>query len=150
MTTTTIEAKSRAPGKGVPGGIPFAAMLPGNKEWESASNQLFQSWKQQLDTNLKLIDALVQGTLEMRSSQLAAAMETHDRDMTAENSVIGAKSAMDLWAIQMNWMAGNLERSMAYWNQLMQATVDANSKLVECLREQAQAPAAVEQPAKAK
>lgn len=150
MTTTTIEAKSRAPGKGVPGGIPFAALLPGNKEWESASNQLFQSWKQQLDTNLKLIDALVQGTLEMRSSQLAAAMETHDRDMTAEKSVIGAKSVMDLWAIQMNWMAGNLERSMAYWNQLMQATVDANSKLVECLREQAQTPGAVEQSEKPK
>ena len=148
MTTTTTREATKV--KGTFGGIPYAALMPGNKEWESASNQLFQSWKQQLDTNLKLIDALVQGTLEMRSSQLAAAMETHDRDMTAENSVIGAKSAMDLWAIQMNWMAGNLERSMAYWNQLMQATVDANSKLVECLREQAQAPAAVEQPAKAK
>jgi hypothetical protein len=147
--TTTI-AREAAKAKGTSGAIPYAAMLPGNKEWESASNQLFQSWKQQLDTNLRLIDALVQGTLEMRSSQLAAAMETHDRDMTAEKSVSGAKSALDLWAIQMNWMAGNLERSMAYWNQLMQATVDANSKLVECLRGQAQTPGAVEQPAKAK
>src|SRR5207344_2397773 len=118
MTTTTTRESTKV--KGTFGGIPYATLMPGNKEWESASNQMFQSWKQQLDTNLKLIDALVQGTLEMRSSQLAAAMETHDRDMTAEKSVSGAKSALDLWAIQMNWMAGNLERSMAYWNQLMQ------------------------------
>jgi hypothetical protein len=148
MTTTTT--REAAKGKATSGGIPYAALMPGNKEWESASNQLFQTWKQQLDTNLKLIDALVQGTLEMRSSQLAAAMETHDRDMTAEKSVIGAKSALDLWTIQMSWMTGNLERSLAYWNQMLQATVDANSKLVECLRGQAQTPEAVGQPTKPK
>ena len=150
MTTTTTEAKSRAPGKGTPGGIPFAVMLPGNKEWESASNQLLQTWKQQLDTNLKLIDALVQGSLEMRSSQLAAAMETHDRDMTAEHSVEGARSPLDLLTVQMNWMMGNLERSMAYWNQMFQAAADANAKLVECLRERTETQAAVEPPAKPK
>jgi len=142
MTTTTHEAT-----KGKSGGIPYAALIPGNREWESASNQLFQTWKQQLDTNLKLIDAFVQGTLEMRSSQLAAAMETHDRDMTAEKSVSGARSALDLWAIQLNWMASNFERSIAYWNQLLQAAVDANSKLVECLREQQEAAGAAGQPA---
>jgi hypothetical protein len=133
MTTTTTREAVKAKGTG----IPYAALIPGNKQWESASNQLFQTWKQQLDTNLKLIDALVQGTLEMRSSQLAAAMETHDRDMTAERSVGGAKTAMDLWAIQMKWMTSNLERSMAYWNQMLHAAADANGKLVECLREQA-------------
>jgi hypothetical protein len=105
---------------------------------EQASNQLLSNWKHQMDTALRLIDAAVQGTLEMRSSQLAAAMETHARDLDAERSVIGAKSASDLMAIQMNWMTGNLERSMAYWNQMFQAAADANSKLVECLRDQAQ------------
>jgi hypothetical protein len=140
MTTTTTEAKSRTPGKGLPGGIPFAALMPGNKEWESASNQLLKTWKQQLDTTLRLIDAAVQGTLEMRSSQLAAAMETHARDLDIEKSLTGAKSATDLLAIQLNWMTENLERSMSYWNQMFQAAADANAKLVECLREQAQAP----------
>jgi hypothetical protein len=150
MTTTTAsEARGKGAGNKSPGGIPFAALMPGNKEWESASNQLLQSWKQQLDTNLKLIDAFVQGTLEMRSSQLAAAMETHDRDMTAEYSVEGASSALDLLTIQMNWMIGNLERSMAYWNQMFQAATDANAKLVECLREQTKTQSAAE-PAKPK
>jgi hypothetical protein len=150
MTTTTTEAKSRTPGIGVPGGIPFAALMPGNKEWESASNQLLQTWKQQLDTTLRLIDAAVQGTLEMRSSQLAAAMETHARDLDVEKSLTGAKSTTDLLAIQLDWMTQNLERSMSYWNQMFQAAADANAKLVECLREQAQTPGAVKQPAKPK
>jgi len=116
--------------------MPFAAMLPGNKEWEDTSRQMLQSWKQQLDTGLKLIDAAVQGTLEMRSSQLAAAMETHSRDLDAEKLVTGARSLSDLLAIQLEWMTGNLERSMAYWNQMFQAAADANSKFLECLREQ--------------
>jgi hypothetical protein len=133
MTTTT----TREAVKGKAAGVPYPAPIPGSKEWESTASQLFQSWKQQFDTNLKIIDAIVQGTLEMRSSQLAAAMETHDRDMSAEKSVIGAKSLNDLWAIQISWMTGNLERSMAYWNQMLQAAVDANSKLVECLHAQA-------------
>jgi hypothetical protein len=118
--------------------FPFAVPLAGSKEWEQASNQLLATWKHQVDTTLRLIDAAVQGSLEMRSSQLAAAMETHARDLHTEKSVIGAKSAADLLAIQLAWMTGNLEKSIAYWNQMLQAAADANSKLVECLREQAQ------------
>jgi len=132
--TTTAEARTGTEAKGLPG-MPLAAMLPGNKEWESASRQMLQSWKQQLDTGLKLIDAAVQGTLEMRSSQLAAAMETHSRDLDAEKLVTGARSLSDLLAIQLEWMTGNLERSMAYWNQMFQAAADANSKFLECLRD---------------
>ena len=141
MTTTTGKAPGKAAAK-----IPFAAMLPGKGEWESASNQVLQTWKQQLDTTFKLIDAAVQGTLEMRSSQLAAAMETHARDLDAEHSVTGAKSASDLLAIQLSWITGNLERSMAYWTQMFQAAADANTRLIECLRGQAEAPGASSDP----
>lgn len=132
MTTATSETKVERPE------FPFAGLLAGSKEWEQASNQLLANWKHQMDTALRLVDAAVQGSLEMRSSQLAAAMETHARDLDTEQSVIGAKSAADLLAIQLTWMTGNLERSIAYWNQMLQAATDANSKLVECLREQAQ------------
>lgn len=150
MTTTISEAKSKVPGKGAPGGIPFAAMLPGNKEWESAANQMLKAWKTQLDTTFKLIDAAVQGTLEMRSSQLAAAMETHARDLDAEKSVTGAKSVSDLLAVQLNWMTENLEKSMAYWNQMFQAAADANAKLMESMREEAKALNVIENPGKPK
>jgi hypothetical protein len=137
--TTASETTRKGTGRKTPGGIPFGAMMPGNKEWENATSQLLQTWKQQLDNGIRLIDAAVQGTLEMRSSQLAAAMETHARDLDAEKTLSGAKSASDLLAVQLNWMTGNLERSMGYWTQMFQAAADANAKLVECLRGQAQA-----------
>lgn len=144
MTTATNVAKVEHPE------FPFASFLAGSKEWEQASNQLLANWKHQADTALRLIDAAVQGSLEMRSSQLAAAMETHARDLDTEKSVIGAKSAADLLAIQLTWMTGNLEKSITYWNQMLQAAADANSKLVECLRDQAQdADAGSGRPAKA-
>jgi len=144
MTTTATETI----GRDVPPGLPFAAFMPGNKEWETASNQLMETWKQQLDAALRLVDATVQGTLEMRSSQLAAAMETHARDVHAETSVSRAKSVMDLWAIQMDWMTGNFERSLAYWTQMLQAANDANSKILESLREHTQAVSSAAEPAK--
>ena len=144
MTRTATETS----GKDAPPGLPFAAFMPGNKEWEAASKQMLETWKRQLDTTLRLVDAAVEGSLEMRSSQLAAAMETHARDVHAETSLSRARSVLDLWAIQMDWMTGNLERSMTYWTQLFQAANDASSKILESLREQAQALNEAEGPAK--
>ena len=143
MTRTVTETIR----KDVPPAPPFAAFMPGNKDWETASKQMLETWKRQLEATLRLVDAAVEGSLEMRSSQLAAAMETHARDVHAETSVSRAKSVMDLWAIQMDWMTGNLERSMTYWAQLFQAANDASSKILESLREQAQALNEAEGPA---
>lgn len=132
--TTTTETRTRT--KGFPG-IAFEAMLPGNKEWEGATRQMFEKWKEQVDTGIRMIDAIVQGAMEMRSSQLAAATEAHTRDLNVEKSVMGARTASDLLLIQLNWMTANMERSMTYWNQMFQAAADANAKLLECLRDQA-------------
>ncbi|HKW39328.1 MAG TPA: phasin family protein [Burkholderiales bacterium] len=54
---------------------------------------------------------------------------------TTEKSVMGAKTISDLLHIQLNWMTANLERSVAYWNQMFQAAAEANAKLAEYLRE---------------
>ena len=73
--------------------------------------------------------------MEMRTSQLTAATETHASDLSAEKSVLEAKTPSDLLLIQVNWMTGNLERSMAYWTQMFRAAADANAKLLESLHE---------------
>jgi hypothetical protein len=75
-------------------------------------------------------------------------METHARDLHAETSLSRARSVLDLWTIQMDWMTGNLERSMTYWAQMFQAANDAGGKILESLREQAQALSKTEEPAK--
>ena len=121
--------------------IPFAAMIPGDKEWEGATRQMFQTWKQQVDSGFRMIDAIVQGAMEMRTSQLAAAAEAHARDLDTEKSVMGAKTPEDLLLIQINWMSSNFERSMSYWSQMFHAAADANAKLLECFREQSEATA---------
>jgi len=137
--TTTTETRTRGASKGLPAGLPFAAILSDGKDLEIASKQFFQTGKEQMDTGIKMIDAVVQGAIEMRNWQLAAASETHTRDLDAEKSVMGAKTVSDLLLVQLNWLAANVERSMAYWNQMFQATADANAKLLECLREHEQA-----------
>lgn len=134
MTATTETGTGT---KGLPG-LQSAAMLPGNEEWEGATRQMFRSWKEQFDTSLKMIDAIVQGAMEMRASQLAAATEMHTRDLDAERSVIGASTPSDLLLIQLNWMTANMERSIAYWSQMFLAAADASAKLLGHLREQSE------------
>jgi hypothetical protein len=127
--TTNAEARTRT--KSLPE-TQLAAVLPGT-DWEGATKQMFQKWKEQVDTSFKIIDAMVQGAMEMRTSQLTAATETHTRDLGAEKSVLEAKTPSDLLLIQFTWMTGNLERSMAYWTQMFRAAADANVKLLESL-----------------
>jgi hypothetical protein len=110
-------------------------LFPGNADWESTTKQMFQKWKEQVDTSFKIIDAMVQGAMEMRTSQLTAATETHARDLSAGKSVLEAKTPSDLLLIQVNWMTGNMERSMTYWTQMFRAAADANAKLLESLHE---------------
>jgi len=128
--TTNAETRTRT--KSLPE-TQVAAVFPGNADWESATQQMFQKWKEQVDTSFKIIDAMVQGAMEMRTSQLTAATEAHARDLGAEKSVLEAKTPSDLLLIQFTWMTGNLERSMAYWNQMFRAAADANAKLLESL-----------------
>ena len=130
--TTSTETKTRT--KSVPE-TQLAAMLPGNADWESVTKQMFQKWKEQVDTSIKIIDAMVQGAMEMRTSQLTAATETHTRDLGVEKAVMEARTPSDLLLVQFTWMTGNLERSMAYWTQMFRAAADANAKFLEYLRE---------------
>jgi len=136
----TANTETRTRTKSLPE-VQFAAMLPGNVDWESTTKQMFQKWKEQVDTGFKMIDAMVQGAMEMRTSQLTAATELHARDLGAEKSVLEARTPADVLLIQVNWMTGNLERSMAYWTQMFRATADANARLLECLHEHEEASA---------
>jgi len=109
--TTSTETKTRT--KSLPA-IQSEAVLPGNADLESATREMFQRWREQVDVGFKMIDAMVQGAMEMRTSQLTAATETHTRDLGVEKAVMEARTPSDLLLVQFTWMTGNLERSMTY------------------------------------
>jgi hypothetical protein len=48
--TTSAETRTRT--KSLPE-IQLAALFPGNADWESTTKQMFQKWKEQVDTSFK-------------------------------------------------------------------------------------------------
>jgi hypothetical protein len=43
------------------------------------TDQFFEAWKKQVDTSLRVTDAVVESAAKMRATQLSAANETRER-----------------------------------------------------------------------
>lgn len=95
----------------------------------------FDAWKKQVDTSVRMMDAVVEATAKMRSAQLSAANETHQRTQALEKSLADAKSAQELLGAQWNWALASCERSAAYWRNLFEAMNEANGKMACCMQE---------------
>ena len=67
------------------------------------TDQFFEAWKKQVDTSLRVMDAVVESAAKMRATQLSAANETHERMQALEKALADAKSAQEMWGAQWNW-----------------------------------------------
>jgi hypothetical protein len=99
------------------------------------TDQFFEAWKKQVDTSLRVMDAVVESAAKMRATQLAAATETHERMQALEKALADAKSAQEMWGAQWNWALASCERSAAYWRALFEAMTEANSIMGRCLQD---------------
>jgi len=88
-----------------------------------------------VDTCLKLMDAVVEASAQVRAAQLAAAQETHRRVVELEKAVAEASSAQEAWSAQWSWTLATCERSAAYWRSLFTAMTEANGRLAQCMQD---------------
>lgn len=105
----------------------------------SGSEQFFEIWKQQVNSGLQVLDAVAEASAKMRSTQLAAANETHQRTVEAEKLLAGAKDAQELWNAQCTWASANAERAAAYWRDQFEAMTAANARILRLMQERMQA-----------
>ena len=102
----------------------------------TTENEAFlEAWKRQVDTAMKIVDAMVEAGAKLRAAQLAAATETHQRTCAAEKLLVEAKNAQDLWDAQSRWAIDNCGRAAAYWRSLFEAVTDANARILACVQE---------------
>ena len=104
---------------------------------DSGTDQAFEAWKQQVNSGLRILDTLVEGTAKMHTTQLSAANETHERMREAGKLLAGAKNPQELWNAQWEWAMGNCERSGAYWRSLFETMTEANARLLASVQENA-------------
>jgi hypothetical protein len=103
------------------------------------TDQLLEQWRKHAEGGVRMMDALVEATTQLREAQLAAARETHERMQALQKSLAAAKSAQEMWGEQWNWTLASCERSAAYWRNLFEAMNEANGRIARCMQEGASA-----------
>jgi Phasin protein len=101
----------------------------------TGTEQFFDAWKKQVETSVRMMDAVVEAMAKMRSAQLSSANETHECAQALKKALADAKDARELWTAQWNWALASCERSAAYWRSLFEAMTQANGALGHCVQE---------------
>lgn len=97
------------------------------------NDPMLQAWKTQVDANLRVVEAMIEGATRMHEAQLEAAAHAHADALATHKAIAGAKDAAELMRLQSDWARANLEKSVAYWRELYEAAMETNVKLARCI-----------------
>jgi phasin family protein len=111
-------------------------MLEGDAMTAQAENPALAAWKRQLDSTLRMIEAICEGSRKIGEAQLKAAIEAHASAAAADKILAKAGDAQELWRIQNEWLAASAEKSLAYWRELCEVVMETQSTIAKSLSEQ--------------
>jgi phasin family protein len=97
--------------------------------------------KRQFESGFAVLEAITEGSRKLQEAQLKAATEAHAAVEAIHKRVAEAGDGQELWRLQSEWMSASLEKSLAYWRELYQATIETESNVAKLLA--AQLPLAV-------
>lgn len=117
---------------------PFDAFLKASGTWTPVPAQFVEGWQRQMNAGLRIMDAMLESAVKVRDAQLPAAGEFMARAAELQKSMLDARSPLDLWTVQCNWMMENSTRALALWKGMFDTASVANANLFSCLREPAQ------------
>ena len=103
----------------------------------TADKTMMDAWKRQLDTTMRITEALIEGSTRMHEVQIEAATEAHADAVATQKALASAAGPAELLRIQTEWLAANQKKSMEYWKGLVEAAAATNAQVMGCLREAA-------------
>ncbi len=99
-----------------------------------AQDVMLKTWKQQLDTAFRMIEAVTEGAERLHETQLGAAAATHADAVATQQAALRAKDAAELAQLQLQWARANVEKSLAYWRAMYENAVQTGTQLAACLQ----------------
>jgi len=90
---------------------------------------LLQTWKQQLDLGLRLIETMVGGAIKLREVQIEAATDAHADAVATRKSVADVSDLAQLVKLQADWTRANMEKCAAYWRDLYEVAARTQGEL---------------------
>lgn len=117
---------------------PFDAFSKASAMWTPVPAQFAEGWQRQLNAGLRIMDAVLGNAVKVRDAQWPAAGEILARTAELQKAMLEARSPLELWTLQCNWMIEGSTRALALWKGLFDAAIAANANIGACLREEAQ------------
>lgn len=103
----------------------------------ATDNIVMDAWKRQLDTALRITEAIIEGSTRMHEVQIEAATEAHADAVATQRSLASTQNPAELLRIQTEWLVANQRKSTEYWKGLYEAATQTNAEVMSCLREAA-------------
>ena len=103
----------------------------------TADKTMMDAWKRQLDTTMRITEAIIEGSTRVHEVQIEAAAEAHADAVATQKALADAKGPDELLRIQTEWLIANQKKSMEYWKGLYEAAAATNTQLMSCLRDAA-------------
>lgn len=100
-------------------------------------NIVMDAWKRQLDTALRITEAIIEGSTRMHEVQIEAATGAHADAVATQKSLAGTQDSAELLQLQTEWLVANQTKSMQYWKSLYEAAAQTNAAVMACLRDAA-------------
>jgi hypothetical protein len=104
-----MKAKAESKSGAAAPAAPVDAFLKASNAWTAMTSRFMEGWQRQLDANVHVMEAMRE-----------------------------ARSPLDVWTVQCNWMMESTARGLASWKDLFEAANAAQANLWTCLQEEAQ------------
>lgn len=98
-----------------------------------AASMGLEAWKQQFETSLRVIEAITEGAVKLRESQLKAAVDAHACAAAAHDCADKAREQGELLSAETEWMRHSVEQSAAYWRSLFATALQTQANVLQCL-----------------
>jgi hypothetical protein len=107
----------------------------------TSDDLVMQACRQQFEMAAAMIEAITEGSKQMREVQLRAAAEACAGAQALHKQIAEAGDAQALWRIQNEWVSANLARTLVYWRELYQVALAAQSSIARQMSAHARLPA---------
>lgn len=92
-----------------------------------------RAWKEQLDTILRVTEAITEGAMRLRDTQLTAATEAHASTAATRMLLEKTCDTQELYRLQSEWLSANLQQSLAYWATLYTTVIETQRSMARCI-----------------
>jgi phasin family protein len=100
---------------------------------DRAQDLFMNTWKQQFDAGMRVVELMTEGATKLHELQLEAAAEAHASAVATQAAMAAARDPAQLLRLESEWLAANAQKSLAYWRSIGEVAMGTGKDIGQCL-----------------